>query len=910
MRIETTRRLRGPNVYLDRPVLVARVRLEHLTDRETTEFPGFTARLLAALPGLNDHHCAAGRPGGFVGRLHDGTYFGHVSEHVALALSARIGRDVFFGRTTAAGPAGRYDLVLECPVDEPPDCGVAEALLRLAVDVVAETLDGHTPQLAERLDPIRAAWERVRPGPSTAAIAAAARARGIPAERVDELSLLRLGYGRHRRLAWAAMTDATSAVAVDIAGDKELTRRLLADAAVPVPAGGVATTVAQALVLLAELGPPVVVKPRSGRQGSHVYLGLDTPEAVRAAFDAAVTDSGSVVVERQLGGRDYRVLVVQGRVVAAAERLPASVVGDGVSTVAELVARANADPRRGDGHGRPLTRLHLDDVAAALLYRQRLTGGSVPAADRVVRLRDNANLSTGGTGRDVTDHVHPDVADLCRRAAELVGLDVAGIDLRLSDIAAPPPPCGTNDQAASDDRYGIIEVNAAPGLRMHLAPTEGVPRDVAAAIVTALYPPGRRADGTPPGVGRIPTVSITGTNGKTTTARLVAHLLARAGYRVGLTSTDGVYIGGHLVQKADATGPRSAQVVLADPTVDAAVLETARGGLIRYGLGYDWTDVGVLTNLAADHLGQDGVETLDDLMHVKALVAERVRDGGTLVLNADDVRVRDLIARPRTRAAHKRLFWFGLDARSPLIRRHVDNGGTAHVLADDFLLELAGGRETRLLPAADVPGGFAGAAHFAAANTLAAASAARALGLSVAEVRAGLGTFDAAHGNPGRGQLFELDGVHLLVDYAHNPAAIAAVGDLLRSVWGAERAVAAVTLPGDRRDDLITDCARVVADCFGRAVLYEDVDKRGRTPGELAELVRTEIAARRPGMMLATVRTVQEAIPAALAMANPGDVMLVLYEQIEPVLAVLDALGAREVTDVRALAPADPIGVS
>jgi cyanophycin synthetase len=892
MRIEATRRLRGPNVYLDRPVLHAHLHLEDLSGRETSQFPGFTQLLLAALPGLAEHHCAAGQPGGFVGRLHGGTYFGHVVEHVAIELSMLIGREISFGRTTAA--RNGYDLVIECPLDEPPDSGIAEDLVRLAVDVVAEVLGRTNPVIGARLAPLRERWDRCRPGPSTAALAAAARERSIPVERVDDLSLLRLGHGRNRRMVWAALTDATSALGVDIACDKELTRRMLAEAAVPVPAGGVATTADEAVAIFERLGSvPVVVKPRHGRQGAHVYLGLQLAEAVRAAFHRVAAAGGvekGVIVERQLAGRDYRVLIVHGRVIAAAERIPAHVVGDGVSTIADLVARANLDPRRGSGHDRALTRLTIDET---FLRRRGGTGagasGDIPRAGQTVWLRETANLSTGGTSRDVTAAVHPDVRDVCCRAVELIGLDVAGVDLRLPDIGAPLPP-----ERPDADAWGVIEVNAAPGLRMHLHPVEGQPRPVAAAIVDALYPSSES--------GRIPIVSIAGTNGKTTVARLTAHLLGQAGYRTGMTCTDGVYLGGRLTQRADATGPRSAQVVLGDPAVDAAVLETARGGLVRQGLGYDWSDVGVITNLSPDHFGQDGIESMDDLVHIKSLVAERVRDGGTLVLNADDQRVRDLIVRPRIRAAHKNLLWFGLHPHAPLIERHVANGGTAFVLSEGLLVERAGPRETPLLPLTEVPGGFAGAAKFAAANALAAAAAARALGLSAVEVCQALGTFDAAHDNPGRGQLFEVGGVHVLVDYAHNPAAIGAIGDLAGQIWGAEHSVVAVTLPGDRRDDLIADCARTVADSFRRVVLYEDTDLRGRAPGEVPELVRSEIAARRPELAVTSVTTVADALPAALAMANPGDVVVLLHESIGPVLEILVTLGARSITEMRELA--------
>jgi cyanophycin synthetase len=864
MRIESSRRLRGPNRFLDRPVQVSRVHLEELTELDST--PLVADALVAMLPGLAEHYCAAGRPGGFRDRLYGGTYYGHIAEHLAIEMSNRIGRTVNFGRTTYAGAPGVYDVMTECPTDEPIDSYVAEDLLRLAVDLVTglRMTDAHR----ERLDEIRVRFERERPGPSTAAIAEAAERRGIPVERVGALSLLRLGHGRHRRLVWAAMTDQTSAVGVDIASDKELTRELLSEAGIPVPRGGAASTRDAALELFGQLPHPVVVKPRGGRQGQHVYLGIDTAEALFTAFDAATADGGDAVVEEQLAGRDFRVLMIGGRLIAAAERVAAHVVGDGRTDLAGLIERANEDPRRGLGHDRPLTRLTVDDVTTAILRREGITERTVPPEGRLVWLRDNANLSTGGTSVDVTDRVHPDVAALCGRVAAIVGLDVAGIDLRLTDVDRPAAGAGT--------RGGIIEVNAAPGLRMHLAPSGGAGRDAGAAIVEALYPAGSPS--------RVPTVAITGTNGKTTVARLTAHLLSGAGLRVGVTTTDGVFVGGRLVQEADATGPRSAQVVLGDPTIDAAVLETARGGLLRQGLGYDWSDVGVITNITADHLGQDGIDDIADLVGVKSVIAERVREGGALVLNADDACTRAI------ELPGRRVIWFSLDPRNPIVRQHWDAGGRAYLLADGWLVELADRRWVPLLAVTDLAGSFGGAARHAVANALAAVAAARELGVTTGQVAERLRGFTD---NPGRGSLYRVGDVEILVDYAHNPAALEAVGDLIDRVWGAERAVAVVTLPGDRRDDLLRESARAVADRFGRIVLYEDNDRRGRAPGEVPGLVRAEIRGYRAAADCTVVSTVEEALRAALDLADPGDVVLLLYEKIGPVLALLESLGGR-----------------
>jgi cyanophycin synthetase len=875
MKIETLRRLRGPNVYLSRPAVVGRLWLGELTGRETSDLPGFTERLLRALPGLADHHCAAGVPGGFVSRLRNGTYFGHVTEHVSIELSQLIGRDVSFGRTLSAGEPGYYDVIVECPLDEAPDSRVPRSLLKMAVDLVTGIAAGSYRLTG--LDALAALAEREAAGPSTRAIISAARRRGIPVERSGDLSLVRLGWGNRRRLAWAAMTDRTSGVAVDIAGDKQVTRRLLTEAGVPIPDGGAAVTADAAVRLLEDIGGPVVIKPRSGRQGRNVALDLRTPSDVERAFREA---GGDVIVERQLPGRDYRVLVVAGEVVAAAERIAAHVTGDGRSTVAELIQRVNADPRRGPGHSRVLTRIEVDEAVRRTLSKQGSGPDAVPAAGATVWLRENANLSTGGTSRDVTDRIHPDVAHLCLRVTALVGLDIAGVDLRLPDIAEPMPPAADDKDTTS----GVIEVNAVPGLRMHLAPVQGRSHDVGDAIVRAMFPGGSD--------GRIPTASVTGTNGKTTVARLTAHLLGEAGMRIGLTTTDGVSIDGRTIFRADATGPISAQMVLGDPAVQLAVLETARGGLLRRGLGYDWSDVGIITNITADHLGQDGLDTIDDIAHVKALVAERVRDGGTLVLNVDDPWVRSLVDRPRVRADRKRIVWFGLDARHPVIAEHLAQGRTAYLMHDGWLVQATGARRTPLLRVAELPGAYGGAAPHAAANALAAVAAARALGAGQEAVVRRLAEFDPAVANPGRATLLRLGDVSLFVDYAHNPAALAATLRTLHRLWGPDRCVAAVTLPGDRRDDLLAACAQVVADGVTRAVLYDDEDPRGRAPGEVSALVEKEMRARRPKLRAVLARGCRDAVGEALRLAQPGDVVLVLYEKIEPLLALLTELGA------------------
>ncbi|HEX8687609.1 MAG TPA: cyanophycin synthetase, partial [Pyrinomonadaceae bacterium] len=649
MKIEGIRTLAGPNVYTHRPALLMRLDLEDLAGRESREVEGLNGRLLAALPGLVEHHCSRGRAGGFVERLGEGTYLGHVVEHAALELTALAGVGVTHGKTRAGEEPRLYNVVVEFVAEH-----ATRFLLETAVALVGALVVGAEFPLAERLAEARRIAARTELGPSGRAIVAAAARRGIPWMRLGRGDLVQLGWGRRRKFIRAAMSDLTSAVATDTASDKDLTKLLLEQASVPVPAGRVVTTEDEAVGAFESLGGPAVVKPLDGRQGRGVSLNLSTPGEVRAAFRIARDFSPEVLVEELLKGRNYRVLVVGGETVAASERLPCHVVGDGAHSVAELVEIANRDPLRGEGHEKPLTKIAVDEIALAHLRRTGVALTDVPEPGRVVALRDGVNLSTGGVARDVTDEAHPSVKFLCERAARAVGLDICGVDLILEDISAP----------FERGRGGVIELNASPGLRMHHHPSEGRPRDVGAKIVEQLFPAGD---------GRVPLISVTGTNGKTTVTRLTGHVLASTGLAVGVTTSDGIWVGGRRVASGDTTGPHSARTVLSDPTVEAAVLETARGGIMRRGLGYDWSDVGVITNIQPDHFGQDGIESLEDLVYVKSLVAERVRDGGSLVLNADDERLARLAEEPRVRAEEKRVVYFSLrGADHVLIRKHLD----------------------------------------------------------------------------------------------------------------------------------------------------------------------------------------------------------------------------------------------
>ena len=895
MRILTLRRLRGPNIYCGHPAVMALVDLEELTGRETCEVEGFNARLLAALPGLADHHCAAGKPGGMVAKLNEGTFFGHVLEHVALELSHLIGREVYFGKTLWAGEPGLFRLILECPEHEWAEDPVAGELLELASTVVTEMVAGRTPDAAlgtrqadgqpvpgPELQRLATAYDENKLGVSAAALARAARYRGIPVRRPADVGLLQLGYGCNRRLVWAASTDQTSVIGVDIACDKSVTKQMLSAAGIPVPEGIVVQTPADLVAAFGRLGGTVVVKPVFGNHGRDVFI-VDTVEEASSAFAVITGEGGSALVEDYVPGTDYRVLVIGDQVVAA-ELSPAQVTGDGILDIAGLVDRANADPRRGVGHDRALTKITVDETVLGYLSHQGLTPASVPEAGQVVRLRHNANLSTGGTSKDVTDDVHPAVARMCARAAATIGLDICGIDLRLRDITRPP--------GRLHETGGIIEINASPGLRMHLEPTEGKQRDVADYIVDKLYPLGMPS--------RVPIVSVTGTNGKTSTVRLTAHLLRHSGLLVGMTTTEGVYIGHDLVHDSDASGPRSADIVLSDPAVQAAVLETARGGIVRRGLGYDRADVAVITNITNDHIGTDGIDTIDDLIGVKALVAEEIKEYGHLVLNADDRHSAGLARRPAVRDRQPVISYFSVAPGNPVIAEHLRDGGTAYLLDDGDLIEVTGSARATLASVHDLTLSVDGQAKFMIANVLAAVAAARALGVSVATIRTALESIDPSRHNPGRLDTFRVGEVPVVLDYAHNPAALAAVGQFIRERWHRD-GVAVLTLPGDRTNAQVEESAHAVAAAFDRVVIYEDLDLRGREPGEMAELIRAALAEARPGIYCEPAASMEKALSRGLTLAAHSDPVLIVYEKLAPVQQLLCDLGAEHGAPVLAM---------
>ncbi|HEU4699223.1 MAG TPA: cyanophycin synthetase [Gemmatimonadales bacterium] len=859
----------GPNLYARFPVLRLLVDLGVFEEWPSARLGApFIDGLLAALPGLHDHGCSYRAPGGLARRLREdeGTWLGHILEHVALELQELAGAHVTFGKTRGAGPRGHYHVVYEY---EQRDVGLraGELALTLLMSLVPAALRpaGAVPDgfdfARERDEFIRWAQRRAF-GPSTAALVAEAERRGIPWIRLDDASLVQLGHGRWQQRLQATITGRTPHIAVELASDKAATNRILAGLGLPVPEQRLVHSAEDAVRAAERLGYPVVVKPADANHGRGITIGLTDAEQVRAAFTRAREHARDVLVEQYVGGADHRMLVIGGRLVAVAQRVPGHVVGNGRHTIEALVEAVNHDPRRGVGHEKILTRLEFDAQAERLLAEQGYTRTSVPAAGARVFLRSTGNLSTGGTAIDLTDVVHPDNAAMAVRAVQAIGLDVGGVDFLTDDITRSYKEAGG----------AICEINAAPGFRMHIAPSEGRPRDPAGAVLDLLFPPG-----TP---SRIPIVAVTGTNGKTTTARMLAHLCQLAGHTVGLTTTDGVYIAGQRTVVGDMTGPAATEMVLSDPAVDLAVLEIARGGLLRAGMGVPDCDVAAVLNVGPDHLGRLGVETLEQMAEVKRIPVEVAREAA--VLNADDPRV--LAMAPHVRARHLTLTT--MDPGHQAVRRHIEAGGRAVVLEAGITGPVLTLYEHRapvpLLHAHLVPATREGRARHQIANALAAAAMAHALGCSLDQIRHGLQTFDTTfYQAPGRGNLFTQHPFQVVLDYAHNAPAVAAMADYVDRVPVAGRRLVVLAAPGDRRDADIAAVARSAAGHFDHYVVRRDDDLRGRAPDEVPRLLRAALrAAGVPAPAIDVVPDERAAVAHALALARAGDLLLVLADDL------------------------------
>ena len=875
MEVQRIRVLSGPNIWAYRPVLEVWLDIGQFENLPSNEIPGFTDRLAAAIPTLWEHRCSEGRPGGFLERLRLGTYMGHIVEHIALELQALAGMDVGFGRTRGTGRTGEYRVVVDYKDEEAGKLAV-DLALRL---VEAITADPPQPlDLKPEIEQIRMVAEDNMLGPSTLAIVDAARARGIPVLRLtDRRSLVQLGHGKHARWIQASETSRTPNLSVEIAQDKELTKELLGRVGVPVPEGYVIEELEEAWPAAERIGGPVVVKPKDGNQGKAVSVNLQTEEQVVAAAALAFEYDSQVIVERFLPGQDFRLLVVNDRLIAAAQRRPAMVVGDGKHTIRDLVMMVNGDPRRGHGHGSSLTRIRLDEAALLTLTKQALTWESVPGPGQEVLLRDNSNLSTGGTATDVTDDVHPDNAAVAVLAARTLGLDIAGVDVVCRSIRRP----------LTEQGGGIVEVNAAPGLRMHIAPSEGKARPVGEAIVDMLFDDGRPY--------RIPLVAITGTNGKTTVTRMIAGIFATMHQYVGMTTTDGIYFDGALRVRGDCSGPRSAQAVLQHPDVEVAVLETARGGILRNGLGWDQCQVAVVTNVSNDHLGLDGIDSPEALARVKQVPVESVAKDGYAVLNAEDKLVAGM-----AEVCTGGVIFFGSNPQGRILSRHLAGGGKAVFLRGDMITLAEGSQETQLLRVAEIPATYGGLIPFQISNSLAAAGAAWGAGCPLDAIRLGLRTFQADDATaPGRFNIFDVGAARVIVDYGHNPHALRAIQAALRAL-APRSAIGVIAAPGDRRDADIQELAAIAAETFDMILIREDDDLRGRAPGEVAGLIAHTIEQVRPSLPVRIILDETEAVDTALETARPNDVVVLLIdkvgESLEQVRAFQAAVAAADST--------------
>jgi cyanophycin synthetase len=780
----------------------------------------------------------------------------------AVALQTQAGSEVQFGRVAETPLPGQFKLAVEYR-EEP----VGRMALTAALNLLHSAHRGEAFSTDETIRSLRTLDQQIRLGPSTGSIVRAAQDRGIPTRRLNDYSLVQLGYGSRQHRILAAETDRTSAIAESIVQDKELTKQLLTAVGVPVPKGRPVKDAEDAWQAALEIGVPVVVKPLDGNQGRGVAVNLSTREQVIAAYAAAKEEGDQILVEKFAPGCDYRLLVINNQLVAAARREPPQVTGDGRRTIAELVAEVNKDPRRGEDHATSLNKIPIDDIARAVLRDQGLTPESVPAAGQIVLLRRNANLSTGGSATDVTDIVHHDVVARAIDAVRMVGLDIAGVDVIATDISAPLEQQGGV----------IVEVNAAPGLRMHLEPSFGKGRPVGEAIVNMMFPPGE--------TGRIPVVSVTGVNGKTTTTRLIAHLLRLQGKRVGMTCTDGVYINDRRIDTGDCSGPKSARTVLANPVVDAAVLETARGGILREGLGYDRADVAVVTNIGeGDHLGLNGIETLEQLARVKRVVVENVAPEGYAVLNAADPLTAAMAA-----YSPGKLIFFARSGDHPVLCAHRHKGGKVAFIHQNQLVLAEGTWEARLVSLANVPITFGGLVGFQVENALAAAAAGWGLGIPLEGIRHGLETFvNDMKRAPARFNTLHVRGATLVVDYGHNTSALVALLEAFDQLPH-ERRLIVYTAAGDRRDCDIIRQAEVIGDGFDSMILYEDQCTRGRPDGEVIRLMREGLSRGKRIKEVIETRGEMVAIEMMLKRMQPGDLVLIQADQVEPALRFIEA---------------------
>ncbi len=856
MEILEHRALRGPNRYSRHQAIFMLLDIGAFEERPSDTIDGFTDRLINLVPTLESHGCSIGGDGGFITRLRSGTWMGHIVEHIALEMQCLAGMEVGYGKTFDTSAHGIYKVVYRYRAES---AGLLAGLEAVAlVEAVAKNHDFDIDKVIARLNVLR---ENDFLGPSTSSIVEEAKSRGIPALRLNNVSLVQLGYGIKQRRIQATMTDRTSALSVEIADEKFRTKELLRRAGIPTPEGAITETFEDALNIANKIGYPVAVKPEIGNHGRGITARVLNKKELETAFTSALRINDSVIVEKSLSGKDFRVLVIDGKLVAAALREPAFVVGDGKSSIAELIEKINDDPRRGIGHEKMLTAITIDHMTERLISFSGYKLIDILPPTEKLYLKSTANISTGGTARDVTDEVHQYVRLMCERIARIVGMDCMGIDIVADGL----------DQPLNRSNSGIVEVNAAPGFRMHLEPSEGKPRNVAKPFVEMLFPQGINFD--------VPIVAVTGTNGKTTTAKLIAHALKYSGKMVGFAGTTGVEINGIEIVSGDYSGPEGAGIVLREPTVDHAVLEVARGGIIRRGLAFDSCTIGVLLNVDEDHIGMDGVEDLEELSLVKSTVIEVVSDTGVSVLNADDPTVVGLQER-----AGGQIIFFSMNPKSKIIKQHLAAGGAAIIFKDGNVIIESAQPSVHIISAIEAPITFGGVATFNIANILAAVAALHSLEIPVDMIRTGISTFHpSATQNPGRMNLIDFITFKVIIDYGHNVSAIKALGSTLPHITKGRKIVVAHGT-GNRLDEDIKEFGAALASVYDHLIIA-DPDPRGRKPGETMDLVLAGAVGN--GLEKDEIEIVNDlfkAVDRAFLIVQSGDLIVVQVDEVAPML--------------------------
>ena len=863
MKILKIQALRGPNIWSIRrqKLIQMRLDLEELEERPTDKIDGFRERLENILPTLIEHRCSEGCRGGFFQRVDRGTWMGHVIEHIALEIQTLAGMDVGFGRTRETKTPGVYNVVFNY-LEEKVGIYAAKAAVKIAEALIA----GEDYDLTDDIQNMKEIREDVRLGPSTASIVDEAVSRDIPFLRLGRNSLIQLGAGVNQMRFQATITCKTSNIAVDIACNKEQTKKMLDDASIPVAKGDICYDEEDLKDTIDHIGYPIVIKPLDGNHGKGASINVTNWEDAVKGLKHAKEYSRRVIVEKFVTGFDFRVLVINNEVIAAAQRVPAHVIGNGKNTIQELIDITNEDPRRGYGHENVLTEITIDRTTERLIDNAGYKLDSVLPQDETLYLKSTANLSTGGTSVDVTDLMHPENVFIAERISRVIGLDICGIDIMAPNLT----------QSLKENGGVILEVNAAPGFRMHLAPSEGLPRNVAAPVIDMLYPPGKPS--------RIPIISVTGTNGKTTTTRLISHIVKNNGYRVGFTTSDGIYIQNHMMEKGDTTGPISAEYILKDPTVEFAVLETARGGILRSGLGFKVCDIGVITNIQEDHLGISDIHDLKDLSRVKSVVVESVKKDGWAVLNGEDENCLNI-----ARSLSCNVALFSLDESCPAIIEHCAEGGIAAIYENGFITIKKGDWKIRVERATHIPLTLNGKAKFMIANVLAATLSAYLYGFKTEDIKLSLATFipSAAH-TPGRMNIFEFSKFKVLIDFAHNPTSYLGIEDYLSSV-DASRKIGIISGVGDRRDEDIKECAKIAARMFDHIIIRQEKHLRGRTEEEIINLILEGLQEGDASVTHEVVSLEVEAIKHAISIAEEGTYIVALSDVIDNAIDIVQS---------------------